>query len=339
MKKLSVINTTAMLLLSSAMVFSLLTSCEGPQGIAGVDANESCTQCHNKGSVLIAKIRQSATSKHQTGTSSFENASGCAACHTSQGFLETLITDTTATTAAIENPVPTNCRTCHMIHEKYDSTDFALRTVEPITLRVTAGLAKLDLGESNVCAKCHQPRVIANYPVLGGGTVNVTSSRMPGHYGTQSTILSGVAAYEVPGTVAYTGATAHPHKEAGCVSCHMAEALGSLAGGHTFKMADEAEGDNIAACVACHSTLEDFDYNGVQTEVADLLLQLKDALTADGILKATGSVNASTAAPLSLTSDKYGALVNFAMITNDRSSGVHNPVYVKALLKNSIALF
>jgi len=336
MKKHSIINTAAILILSSVTVFSLLTSCEGPEGIAGVDANESCTQCHNSGSVLIAKISQAAASKHQTGITSFENATSCAPCHTSQGYLEVLVSDTTATKAAIENPVPANCRTCHTIHENYDSTDFAVRTIEPFTLRIKSGLAKMDLGVSNVCAKCHQPRSITNYPTVGGADVSITSSRMPGHYGAQSTMLAGVAGFEV-GTGYPTAA--NPHKAAGCVTCHMAKAVGSLTGGHTFNMENEEEGVNINGCVACHPSATDFDINDTQTEVAALLLQLKDSLTADGILTASGSVKASTSVPLVISSNKYGALINYALVTNDGSKGVHNAAYTKALLNNSIALF
>jgi hypothetical protein len=338
MKNHSIINVAAILILGSATTFSLLTSCEGPQGIAGVDANESCTQCHNSESLLIAKVRQSANSTHQTGITSFENSTSCAPCHTSQGFLETLVTDTTVTAAAVENPVPANCRTCHKIHENYDSTDFAVRTVEPITLRITAGLAKLDLGESNLCAKCHQPRSIATYPVLGGSDVSITSSRALGHYGAQAVILAGVAAYKIPGAEAYPTA-ANPHAAAGCVTCHMATALGSLAGGHTLKMSDPDEGDNLAGCIACHPSATDFDLGGTQTEVEGLLGDLNAALTTAGILTASGSTNASTSKPLVLTADKAGALLNYYLIKNDRSMGVHNPAYVRALLKNSIALF
>ena len=338
MKKHSFINTAALLFLSSAMVMSLVSSCEGPEGIAGVDANETCKQCHNGESVLIAKISQAGNSMHQTGITSFENGTSCAPCHTHQGFMEALARDTFGTVAAISNPSAVNCRTCHAVHENYDSTDFAVRIDGPVNLRIIAGT--LDLGKSNICASCHQPRSVSGYPVLGGGDFNVTSSRLPGHYGAQATILAGIAAYEVPGSASYpTAANAHMSQTDGCITCHMAEPIGSLAGGHTMKMADEEEGENLASCEACHSTIEDFDYNGVQTEVEGLLVQLADALVADGILSATGSVKASSSAPLSLSSDKYGALLNYAMVKNDRSNGVHNPGYVKALLVNSIEVF
>ncbi len=336
MKNNSIFKTTAILLLSSATVLSIMTSCEGPQGIAGVDANETCTQCHNDGSLLIAKISQAAASTHQTGITSFENAVSCAPCHTSQGYLEVLVSDTTATKAAIANPVPANCRTCHAIHENYDTTDFAVREIAPFTLRIKPGLAKMDLGVSNVCAKCHQPRVISNYPTIGGGDVSITTFRFPGHYGAQSTMLAGVAGYEV-GTGYPT--SANPHKEAGCVTCHMSTAVGSLTGGHTFNMENEEEGENLSSCKVCHPSATSFDVNGVQTEVAALLETLKAALTADGILTASGTVNASTSKPLVISSDKYGALINFALVTNDGSHGVHNAAYTMALLENSIAVF
>ena len=87
MKKQTLINATAILTLSSAMAFSLLTSCEGPQGIAGVDANESCKQCHNP-TWVDAKAEEFQLSKHNYGVVAEEEAgnTGCTPCHASAAF-------------------------------------------------------------------------------------------------------------------------------------------------------------------------------------------------------------------------------------------------------------
>ena len=334
MKKHSIINTAAILILCSATVFSLLTSCEGPQGLAGTDANESCTQCHNSGSKLVVKIQQAANSVHQTGITAFENRTICAPCHTSQGFIERMERDTVATLAAINNPAAINCRTCHTIHNNFDSTDFALRADGPVKLWMGG---TLDLGDKgNTCVNCHQSRVVNPFPVAGGADVSITSSRWGVHNGPQSAVLAGLVGYKLAGSVTYPTGD-HPHKGAGCVTCHMASPVGTLTGGHSLNMENEEEGQNLAGCVACHPSAKDFDLNGTQTEVEDLLAQLKTILIEKGYLNATtGLWKATSSAPLNLTPDQAGTLLNYNLITKDKSMGVHNPAFVKALLQNSI---
>jgi hypothetical protein len=335
MKKHSFINAAAILVLSSATVMSLFTSCEGPDGIAGVDANETCKQCHNSESVLIAKINQAANSKHQTGITSFENGTSCAPCHTSQGFIERTANDTVATMAVITDPVAINCRTCHTIHTNYDTTDFALRADGPVKLWMGG---TLDLGEgSNTCVNCHQSRVVNPMPVSGGANVTIASSRWGVHHGPQSAVLAGLIGYRIAGSVDYPTAD-HAHKiQAGCVTCHMATAVGSLTGGHTFNMANEEEGDNLVSCKKCHSTAKDFDYENIQTDVEDLLSQLQTILIDKGYLDSVTLLwKASSGTPLVLTPDQAGTLLNYNLIKEDKSMGVHNPDFVKALLQNSI---
>ena len=53
----------------------------------GVDANETCKECHNQ-TVVEAKITEFAFSKHEYGEVSFDEAgvTGCTPCHTSDAF-------------------------------------------------------------------------------------------------------------------------------------------------------------------------------------------------------------------------------------------------------------
>jgi len=120
----------------------------------------------------------------------------------------------------------------------------------------------------------------------------------------------------------------------GCVTCHMAKAYGTQAGGHTMNTSYEYHGDevpNMAGCESCHSGIETFDINGLQTEVKTLLEELGAKLTDLELITDTGSVVKGT-----YPSDQAGAIFNYKWIEEDRSYGVHNPKYVKALLKNSI---
>ncbi len=71
-----------------------------------------------------------------------------------------------------------------------------------------------------------------------------------------------------------------------------------------------------------------------------LIDNLKTDLVDAGILvDATGLVNASASTPLVIPANQAGALLNYYLATEDRSIGIHNPAYIKALLQNSIEAF
>jgi nitrate/TMAO reductase-like tetraheme cytochrome c subunit len=344
MKKHRFTLAAAALILSIGIGMSFLSSCEGPAGLAGTDANESCAQCHNNDGVLEGKILQASNSQHQMGTSFERNGTDCAGCHTSQGFMEVLATGSSTTASAISNPVPVGCTTCHHIHESYDSTDYALRVTEPVTLDMNG--VTLDLGNANVCVTCHQPRT--PNPVVdmtSTAMVTITNSRWGPHHGTQAAMIGGTAAYEVEGSVSYPSSKS-AHYNAGCNTCHMAEAYGSQAGGHTFGMTYEYHGSDAIwtnGCLDCHSGIGDKvpspDYKGTMTEVEGLLATLKTSLEDADILDEEGLVNTSSTSPISLTVDQAAALYNYYYVMEDRSMGIHNPTYTKALLQNSIEVF
>ncbi len=88
---------------------------------------------------------------------------------------------------------------------------------------------------------------------------------------------------------------------------------------------------NVAGCESCHAEIEDFDRNGLQTEVQALVDELKDLLVAEGLITETGSGITGT-----FTSAQAGALWNYKTVTEDRSLGVHNPQFAKFLLQTAI---
>jgi hypothetical protein len=102
-----------------------------------------------------------------------------------------------------------------------------------------------------------------------------------------------------------------------CVGCHLAN--------HAFE-------PSIAVCQDCHSGAENFDINGLQTEVAAQLAQLGDLLVAEGVL----SENSPEGHPIvqEAPEDVATALYNWLYIAHeDGSLGVHNPAYTRALLE------
>jgi len=332
------------ILIAGAMI---LSSCEGPQGPPGVDgvdgvdgtdgtdANETCIVCHNSDVVLLAKQQQALSSHHLTGGNYGRNTSSCAKCHTHQGFAEFLETGEVTSTAT--DPAPINCRTCHMIHMNYDEGDWDLVAESAVDLDF--GDETIDLGGSaNLCVNCHQFRAVSPMPEVGGGDVEITSSRWGPHHGPHGNNLWGTGGYMIAGSMSYPEKGTHPHANAGCVSCHMAPVPygGITAGGHSFNMTYEYHGsveENIGACTGCHSSLEEFDYNGFQSEIDALVSQLEAVFIAAGYMDEPGALWNT---PLTVSANMAGAMLNYKIITEDRSRGIHNPPYMKALLTNSL---
>ena len=344
-------------LLSLALALSL-TSCEGDQGPIGPagptgqtgptgpagetgEGVQNCKDCHGSNQLITAKLFQWENSVHATGGNYERNQASCAICHTSQGFLEVAGTGATSAGADVENPLPQNCYTCHMIHQTYTDADWALTTSDPVTFWVKGDMA--DLGNSNLCLNCHQARIPSpEVPEPGvTGMASVTSSRYGPHHGAQGMMFTGSAGYEVPGDESYANGAHTNLVQNACITCHMAEVSGGRdAGGHTFRVASE-EGDlNTNGCIQCHTDAGELEtlVEETQTEVADLLLQLGTRLNELGILRDDLELaNASSSAPLELTNVQLGALWNYQYVREDKSLGVHNGKYAKALLKNSLA--
>ena len=304
---------------------------DGVNGVDGKDGAESCSACHASNTDLYAKQIQYRSSIHATGGNFERNITRCAGCHTHEGFLERLTTGMLETAETIQNPTPINCRTCHLIHETYDVSDYDLRVTEPVEL-INGGT--VDFGKGNMCINCHQSRPYV-IPDMATDSTEISSSRWGTHHGPQSTLIFGLGGYEIPGSEEYSDS---PHKDLitdGCITCHMATAFGNTGGGHTFNMNYESHGrerPNIVACTQCHAGAEDFNINGTQDEIASLLNELEELLIAEGVYNTDTELWNTGNYP----TDVAGAALNYIFIKEDRSSGVHNYNYAKALLTNSI---
>jgi hypothetical protein len=173
------INSIVLIFLAATM----FTSCtkEGP---AGMDANQTCKQCHNPGGV-DKKAKEFEFSKHSYGEAAFEEAgnTGCTPCHATDGFL--YVCKNNVTSEYILNPSSAgkfmlgyatvaesaigefSCNLCHMnLHTAYDTTDYyPLTNVAAVKMVMWGGAKEINLtqkdGESNLCVKCHQPRPIS----------------------------------------------------------------------------------------------------------------------------------------------------------------------------------
>jgi hypothetical protein len=303
---------------------------QGPQGEAAapaeIDAADlSCTECHNDTTLIWSKEAQfREVSVHGTGEAFERGETGsCAGCHGHEGAQARISAGLPPHDSSVEGVVnvsPYDCRTCHQIHTTYTIEDFALTGDEQaVTLEMTGGT--FDKGAANLCANCHQIR--NELPVAeAGSTITIESTRFGTHHGVEAQMLLG------EGGVGVTGSPG-PHyeqTEEACVTCHMGDERN-----HTYE-------PDVARCQSCHTDLDTFDNDGVQTETAALLAEVKDLLIASGIMEAdyeddNGNLQQNRSVPGEYPAEVVAAMWNYMFVVEDQSMGVHNPPFARALLE------
>ncbi len=188
--------------------------------------------------------------------------------------------------------------------------------MDPVALYAFEG-ATYDGGEGNLCASCHQPR--RGIALAVDGEIEVTSTHWGPHHGGQGSMLLGIAG---AGGVEGKPSKHYTEVEDTCVTCHMVN------DNHSFE-------PSLAACLECHDDAEDFDIDGVQTEVKAMLDELEEELIAAGYLDEEGHP-----AVQFVPEEFAAALWNWIYLAHeDGSYGVHNPTYTKDLLEASLAAF
>ncbi|HEX2969881.1 MAG TPA: hypothetical protein VHO46_12345 [Bacteroidales bacterium] len=328
-----------LLLLPAGVIMT--TSCEGPMGKQGADANQSCTECHNNSAGIEAKQAQWEESLHAKGeNAAYANRTGCVQCHTSQGFLEYVAEGSTADISVPSDPMQINCYTCHKIHDTYTSDDFALTKpgAEKLEQKYAGNVITWDKGTSNQCVSCHQARDVSPLPVADGADYTIANTRIGSHHAPNANMILGKIPFELAGE-AYPTGNAHSSAE-GCIDCHMAQPYGYLAGGHNMGMSYDAHGTETlltTGCLQCHSsetaTTIAAKYNTLKTAINDKLTVLRTQLTAAGIYNpSTGLAKAGT-----FKANAALAYLTYNTVTEDKSNGIHNPGYTRTLLDNAIA--
>ena len=353
------------LMLAGLMIgFALMTSCEGPQGPAGdpgptgpagpagpqgpagddgtpgVSGNAACIYCHNLDTKARIEGEYMMSVHYAANTLEAEgNRTSCGVCHSNEGFQIRMKTGVDALTEELVYATKISCGTCHDFHEtldqdttSYEGLDFALRTKEPVDLFMyrTAGLPQVEVdfeSNSNLCLECHQARRSWDgYAAdIAEDSLEQGSTHFGPHPGTQGTVVAGYGGFEVEGNVQYPApmSTSHATKGA-CVACHMHE--------QDHSTEPSLDGCNTAECH--NGGVDAFDFQGKQTEIANLLEELHGLLVTAGLLDAEGNQITGK-----YPADWVGALYNYSMIEEDRSHGIHNYGYARALLQNSIDLF
>ena len=324
----------------------------GPPGEPGGDLAQNCIDCHSSDQLIAGKLYQWENSVHALGGHNERNGTRCAVCHTSQGFIEVAGTGGQSTAEAIDNPLPQNCYTCHLIHDSYTTDDWTIRTKTPVTFWVGGEIVDLGgSGNSNLCINCHQARVPSDpgLPTPGEGdddlvTLEAGSYRYGPHHGSQGVLLTGNASYKLEGDSEYLNGS-HASIQNACAHCHMASVIPAReAGGHTFRMVvnpdepvQENREINTAGCAGCHTDTEAYDlYAATRKEIKGLLDELGDRLFELGILEENREYANARNADLVLTNQQLGILWNYQYVREDKSLGVHNGKFTRALLQNSL---
>lgn len=311
---------------------------DGTNGKDGTDANETCKLCHAKEMVDAIAV-EFQMSKHNWGAAAFEEAGNpsCGPCHEQKAYLYVVENNIPATftfsggkwvndySSNLANAIgEISCYTCHsQLHTTYGTDDLALATTAPVPMTMWGGAKTIDLqadgGQSNLCAKCHQPRPLVataaydpasrlinydslkNFPKVifydstaGAKNINIRPSyRMHVHYGVVSAVYAGLGAIEFAGSRTYANSK---HTEvASCQDCHMASPMTGVAGGHSFNMRNAIEQPlgsgttwNFTGCNTedCHGagtiTKDAALFKDTRTEIKGLLDELATKINACG---------------------------------------------------------
>lgn len=321
-----------------------------------------CLDCHgSEAKFPVRGVRaQYVTSGHHTlGNASYSNSEGCQRCHTNEGFIEYARTGKSDPKQVISNPSEIGCFTCHSPHER---GDFSLRKTDAVKL---VNGAVFDKGKSNVCANCHQARVLPSSEVKSRA---IPYSHWGAHHGPNSDMLLGTNAYEWPGKK-YSNSAHSVLPDANCVTCHMTQPKGRYAlkpgmGGHSMRLAGEVHEvpkANAAGCQGggCHNGMKSIagkefydkkaanDYDGdgkiesAQEEVTGLLDKFVNKqgtgvfqTRANPLYDAKGTFVEGNKSQQPL--EVVAALYDYKFVLEDGSKGVHNTKYAVQLLMDSL---
>ena len=338
---------------------------DGVDGQDGVSGTASCVACHSNATrdpinaaFLISSHNntvENGLAGNSNGTVTRSDRQSCAQCHGEQGYIEFI--ETGAVAADFPTQTPISCATCHDMHRTFDfendGPDYALRAPDAKQLIVAPSITIDFEGSSNNCITCHQPYPFTpEVPALNpDGIVVITSTRYGPHHGPQSIVLEGILGAEIPGDEAYPARGSAGHRVgSSCVNCHMGESSDVEIGGHSWHPVE-------SLCIECHGAVPG-EANGFSANMDALLALLQQVegvyweVDAEGepILDPDGNYIPSDSVVVGLiragSEDRTNegifsdvaaiAAWNYKLAYEDQSRGIHNPEYIKALLKNSL---
>ncbi|MGA1196665.1 MAG: FlgD immunoglobulin-like domain containing protein [Candidatus Latescibacterota bacterium] len=290
-----------------------------------------CAKCHDDGHY---HVRPHEWEQSGHGKVWNRDSATCAPCHLGSGRIAAiqqgvdLLNGGTPAAGSFELGVTQTCATCHNPHSK--ANEHQIRWSDTATLKALvpdpsgnhsnelALFEAKNLGTSAACVQCHHMRP----------TRDVPGARIHGSH--QSEMIFAIGGYHYPGEKYPSGG--HKYMDDICATCHMSiPARGSVyegkVGSHSWRMhndngtPNDLSDDifNTLGCQQCHGPIQNFDVNGAQSEIEEMLTVL------GGLIPSSGATEAQT-----------NAGWNQSFVSNDGSKGVHNFVYARKLLADAL---
>ncbi len=284
-------------------------------------------------------------------------STSCFPCHSGSAFVKWVTDSKPATdanwSAATDASYPLTCSVCHDPMSAANPNQ--IRTVTVDTLRNGYHIPSSVGGLGQLCMNCHRSRNNVATKVTTTPPYYGFSSHYGPHGNPQTDMLLGQNAYQY-GDSSLTGLTTHTGVPDACVTCHMPTTDGMP--DHQLAMQDTTGTgvlhDRVDACQTCHGAQiqkfdnikasYDYDRNGkiegVQTEIAGLIAQLKAKLPIDSTTgqPITDSNHGDSLAVYNRP-DLVQNLYTYAFVTSDGSGGMHNAKYTVALLQKALGFY
>lgn len=251
------------------------------------------------------------------------NKTGCAHCHTAQGYWEVIL-EGKESTAPYENPTGLDCLACHDF-----TPDLTCKGCHGMKIDGKPTETPLRAGKvENACTGCHDI-------LVQNDTEDFSSCP-------QGSLLKGKGGAEFNGKTYKTGG--HSKVEKNCAGCHMAASPGGKdaleLGGHTFRVITKGKTPRVFnpnGCTPCHDNMTYEFVKNSQAKYKKLMETLRDLLPQ----KPKGTAKSPDQSPKfpkdpSLNKIEAMAAYNYYQVLKDGTYGVHNPVYIKKLLEDSI---
>jgi hypothetical protein len=326
----------------------------GGDEVATWTGAQACGNCH-----ALDAIQQ-----RVAGTVTFTGAAGPDTAHGQLSYL-TGGKIAESTYAGQSTVAEVNCTTCHDSSADIDP-HVTGKTYVPnsFPLRVPTGMDDQALLEKssapgvsdgtpagkytvgNACMWCHKSRKdVTNFITPTNNAL--TSTHWGPHEGPQADIYTGLGGYHYAGKT--YGNSSHQAFDNGCVHCHMPDvASNQNIGNHTF-----APVVSTCTTAGCHTQATNFDVGGGKTAMTAGIQELRVALNTKGWLTrsavapyvplaATDLADAQFSLDLTmpgvtgLTGDQAGAVYNYLILARGAAGGVHNPLYVRELIFDSV---
>lgn len=288
------------------------TACHGPGAIPEPDArahvlrSDVCATCHDAPPRYNHVQQWRASRMARSDAAAATHEPGCAACHTTAGFLHAIgARQASAATPALE-PAGIACAACHAPHAPHTSAR--------LIRQLPASDPELEPSTA-VCLRCHSPVASELRPSASAGALWLGRAQLP--------------AADRDGWEAVSAASAHRAVPGGCVGCHGAR---SPAGGkldHSFRA-------DAHSCSGCHNPNEQpARAQDAQRSLVQRAKALALRLAADCPSTAAEPGHAKRTTERCATQPLTRARFAIDLVLEDPAAAIHNAAFARSLLDDA----